>query len=488
MDSSNSNSETQEKTILSSSVLLVISRAGSQLSNLVLLLTAARILTPAEFGAFSLVSVTILILVQVADSGWYEYACKTPKSEPFPPELFWNANFSGIALSTVGALMSGLLWLITKSNVYSFLMLVMSVLPFLQTHVTLQNGVHTQRGDIIKLPLSLIPGEICGLTLGILALLNGFHVFSLAIHKIVSVSITLLILGLWGGWIARFQYEIHRALEIIRFCWQLLLTRITSFFQGFGSEYLIGALLGLTDVGIFRAAQRLSGAVAEIISEPARFMAWAILPTAWGKEKQASSAFPIAVAELVSAVLLFAIPTCVGLAILSESIVELLLGPGWGPTAQVLVYLCFARIASVITPLPGVVLPLDQAESKMPRLMLILTFISLGCLAAIGWKGVVWAAISQVIASIIMTPVVFLALRKHGGIEMRSLLVDVAKISIAAAGLAAGILLSWPVLSDQQFPILIEMGILVIGGALLYGAFILILKPRSARLLLSSLR
>lgn len=478
----------EDKSAFSSSLLLVISRAGAQATNLVLLLVAARILTPAEFGAFSLVSVTIIALVQIADVGWYEYAAKTTDNTELPPELFWCTSLSGVSISLLSALLAVILYFVSGSATYSLLMLIMSVLPMMQAQVALQNGVHTRRNDIIKLPLSVIPAELLGVTIGIYALLNGYHVFSLAMHKIVTVATTLLILLAWGGWFGRLSFKLKAARDIVLFWWQLVLTRVTSYFQNFGSEYLIGALLGLTEVGIFRAAQRFSGALSEIISEPSRFMAWAILPKANEQSNEDSDAFPRSIASVLSMILLFAIPAFIGLAMTSHLAVALLLGEGWEATALVLSFLCFARIISVLIPISTVVMTIDGAEDRLPRLMMILTIISMGALAAIGWIGVEWAAISQLVASLIMVPILIRVNKEHGGLDHKLLYADLLKLSIAAVAMVGSILLSLHLATALTLMPIAEVLIVVGVAALTYSIMILLLRPTPAQLLLNLIR
>ena len=92
-----------QQKLIGTTALLSISRALAQVANLALLLYAARVLTVAEFGAFSLVAITILILHQTAETGWYELACK--HTDP-PEELFWCSVIVGSILMFVGILVS----------------------------------------------------------------------------------------------------------------------------------------------------------------------------------------------------------------------------------------------------------------------------------------------------------------------------------------------------------------------------------------------
>ncbi|MEL6361775.1 MAG: hypothetical protein AAFR21_11880 [Pseudomonadota bacterium] len=88
----------------SSSVWLIAARIIAQITNLILLLIAARVLSPAELGAFALTSAVGMILLQCAETGWYQYVSSQPEKNALHPTVFWLGTFSGLAWVSLGLL------------------------------------------------------------------------------------------------------------------------------------------------------------------------------------------------------------------------------------------------------------------------------------------------------------------------------------------------------------------------------------------------
>ena len=461
-------------TLAAASFLLVFSRAWTQLANLVLLLAAARVLSPAEFGAFSLVSITVLILVQTADSGWYEYLSKVPTDEELPPEVLTCAVASGVMGVAISCVIAWLIFVLSGSYTYSYLMLALSALPLIISIVSVQNGVHTQRGHIIKIPLSVIPAEAIGLAISIYGLSVGWGVFALAAHKLITAIISLLIVALWNGWFVPLSWRLARLKEVILFWWHLFLIRVSGFFQNFGGDYLIGALIDLAGVGIYRAANRLAGAVGEMINEPARMIAWSILPKKNGEEESSSGKN---LDLLIVGVMAVALPAFIGLVALNNELIALLLGPGWQAAAPVLTFLSFERMLNVLIPLFTPVMSIERAESRLPRMMFFLTVLTLTFMAAIGWMGVVHAAGARLFASLAIIPLSITVFAKYGNMNLKPVSVDIFKLTIAGAimWIVVEVLKSQEVM--MQLPLIASVAISVLIGAVVYTLSVLVLRP-----------
>ncbi len=486
----------RRKGVAWASVLLTLSRAWSQVVNLILLLVAARVLTPAELGAFGLVSITVLIMHQAAETGWYEYAANRPASENLAPELFWCAVGAGLTAMIVAAGAAGGVYVIFGSETYAIVMLVLCVMPFLGAFTSVQIGVHTRRGDVVKIPLTAIPAETAGLAIGAWALLNDYGVLALAFHKVTTMGLIAIGVSAWSGWFAPLAFQASRGWTILRFSARLLMSRTAGFVQHFGADYLVGALLGLTEVGLFRAGGRIAGSLAEMVAEPSRLIAWTILPrnaieTPFGRRA------PDALSDLIVTILVIAMPAFVGLALIAEDAVLLLLGPGWSDAALVLVFLALAKSLFVFISLVQPVMVIAGEERLLPRLTMANAAITLTSLLVLGWQGVYWAAASQLVAALLIAPILVYVFRRFGGLDLRRTAIGVLKVALAVGLMAVAILVFRESVFSQgpgvasdgaQTPLWLRLPSSILVGASVYLIALAVLRPRPVAAMLASIR
>ncbi len=70
--------------------LLFVSRAWTQLASAILLLTSARVLSPADVGVFSLASALVMVLTQWVGVGTYEYVIRERDDPASVPTALWS--------------------------------------------------------------------------------------------------------------------------------------------------------------------------------------------------------------------------------------------------------------------------------------------------------------------------------------------------------------------------------------------------------------
>ena len=83
-------------------------RVIAQISQLVIFITAARILSPAEFGVFSLVSACAILLLRTSEAGWAPYIMSWQGDDTVPRQVLMIAILSGLgAVPRLGEAMPG---------------------------------------------------------------------------------------------------------------------------------------------------------------------------------------------------------------------------------------------------------------------------------------------------------------------------------------------------------------------------------------------
>ena len=467
------------------SVLVTAGRAVSQLSSLVLLIVAARVLTPAELAAFGLVSITVLVLQHAAETSWYEKISGYRRDVPVPPEGFWVPVAAGVLAAGFGLCIAAGIQLVSGSTDHALVMAVLSLVAAFGPMVCVQTGVLAREERMAGFGVAGILGEAAGLSIGIWGLLNGWNIFALAAHRVVTIGVVALVSFSLARWLPAFRWRAAEVREGFQFYLNLVNARAVTFVHTLGSDYLVAIFLGLTTTGYYRAGNRISGSAAELLNEPARIMAWSILPkTRQGPD--AATEGPKAVASFLLMLLAIASPVFVGVILIAEPLVNVILGPGWETAAVVLAASALARFAwGPITTVAYAVMGMDNQFRAMMRFNIVMLVSSLGFLAAVGWMGLGWVLAAQVLAGVVLGAEALRLCVKYGKIDLRRLAPDLGRIAACVATMAAAVWAVDHVLADWSDAA--RLGAMVAAGAVSYGAALLIARPEPVAVVFAAL-
>ncbi len=419
-------------------------RLVSQLCGIGTLLVAARVLSPAEVGVFAMVSSTVLLQSKIAEAGWSEYLIAAPHDRELPGTVLYCALASGLAFTILGfiGLAVSLVWLAPTGSIFFTLMLLMAtIVP--GTFIICQSGVLVRRRRLRELAFYQAASEFSGLLVTTGGLLLGWGIVALAAGRCCVVLVALLMSTGFARWLPRFEFQLTTAREALAYSTRLLASRLMQFAQSYGAEFLIVFFIGATEVGLYRMASRIVGAVTELISEPVRMLAWSYFSrqSATGSGAEGLSRL---MGLIMAATAFAALPVFMGLAVISEQLVSVLLGVQWLAAAPVLILLAAARGIAVIQMLNEPVLSIIGRVALLPRLNMLFTATSLACLAIAGWirPDLVNIAIAQVVAAALTTSVSLHFLQRGTGFRWSSLLRRIlpaglgACVMVGAVGLA----------------------------------------------------
>ncbi|MBB3660413.1 O-antigen/teichoic acid export membrane protein [Rhizobium sp. BK650] len=406
-------------------------RLVSQLCGIGTLLIAARVLSPAEVGVFAMVSSIVLLQSKIAEAGWSEYLIAAPHDKDLPGTVLYCALASGLAFTILGliGLTVSLVWLAPSGSIFSTLLLLMAtIVP--GTFIICQSGILVRRRRLRELAFYQAASEFSGLLVTATGLLLGWGIVALAAGRCCVVLVALLMSTCFARWLPRFEFHLTTAREALAYSTRLLASRLMQFAQSYGAEFLIVFFIGATEVGLYRMASRIVGAVTELVSEPVRMLAWSY----FSRQQGATEGLSRLTCLVMAATAFAALPVFMGLAVISVQLVSVLLGAQWLAAAPVLILLATARGIAVIQMLNEPVLSIIGRVALLPRLNLLFTATSLACLAIAGWihPDLVNIALAQVLAAAITTSVSLYFLQRGTGFRWPSLLRRVLPAGLGA--------------------------------------------------------
>lgn len=348
----------------------IVSRAFSFLRLIVL----ARLLIPEDFGLMGVALLSLSTLETFSETGFNQALIqKQPLSQKDLDTswtisvirglvlflvLFFAAPFLALFFSSPQA--ESVVRLIAFGLLFNGL--VNSGIIFFQKEIDFKKQFYYQfSGDLVDLlvaiGLALWWGSVWALVFGFLAGSLTRLVFSYLIHS----------------YRPSFRIDKQRAKELFQFGKWIFVANLIVFFLTQGDDAFVGKFLGITALGFYQLAFRLSNLPA---TEITHVISQVTFP-AYSKLQKNINQFRQAYLRTLSLVSLIAFPLAIGLFILAPEIVKLLLGEKWLPIIPVLRVLSLFGIIRAITGVGGSVI---LAAGK-PQLITYVTSIQLAIMA-----------------------------------------------------------------------------------------------------------
>ncbi len=462
-----------------------MSRLVVQASALGLFLLAARVLSVADFGVFSLVQAVSMLLFLVAAGGWREFIMSQNNSRAAIDQAVSVALVAGCVMALVTALAG---WLLSRFEPLAGSLLMGFGLCVLASPVNnAYSGILVRSGRLGALARASIAGEITGFAVGAAGLLAGWNVFALVAAKVTMLAVMLTGSVIASRWTLRFRLRAGHGRELLDYSKQIFGNRAVGALGNNAATFIIGAFLGVTEVGLFRAAERVISSVSELIYEPLRLVSWNRFRTAatraGGSGGESDDPVVLRAALAGEARLLFplylaiAAPVFAGLALVAPDAVHVLLGEKWASAAPLVMILTVSSIAFVPTTTTE---PLLSVAGQIRRILPVLIVSTIGTIAILSMLapfGLVPTALGRVLATLLtMTAIVWLQNDATGAswlAAVRSGLPVLAAL-IAMAGAVTGLHL---VLLPAGAPVLARLGAEILLGGIVYAGILVAIWP-----------
>jgi len=446
---------------------VVAARVTSQAAQFLTLIVAARVMMPADFGTFALLSAIAVGLTRFSEAGWREYVMTARDSAACA-----QANMLAL-ICGFGAFFSGLvasfgLLMIYQSASSAAAMLLMGLWVILATLSATQAGILVKRNELKSLSLIQIIGEVAGFSASLVAFSLGGGIFGLVAAKLATQATIMALSVATTRWFPVVRLRRKAAGEAMLFSRRILVARIISYAQDNVAIFVIGSIVGPAGAGLFRAAGRLAGALFEVISEPVRLLAW----STFNVDNPGRAAN-----RLLALTFIVATPLFVGLALQAENMVHILLGPEWTGCAPLLVAFAIAGWFNSINIVSEPLLVMNGRIELVPRLSFAFTALNLVVLLISAPFGIFWIAVGQTLAAIAMLPVILAIQKRKGGVSLSALGNAAAPALVGATALLIAVAVArWALPHDVG--LVSRAAIEIAAGGLAYLAVAALLVPR----------
>ena len=394
----------------------VSERVVSQIAQLVVFVTAARVLSPAEFGSFALASACVILLLRFAEVGWAQYIMSWAGDDEVPRQVLLIAIGSGAVMALAGAMVG------TQLDVFGFtaetenLVSLFSIWILLAATSSAQKGIMIWQHKLVSSAICEILAEGVGLAVALYTLYAGYGVFSLVYGRLAMQSVHIVISFAITRKTPKMGITRDRIADLKAFSMNIFASRMILNIKTYAATFIIGGFLGPAAVGFYRAAERLVGALSEIIDVPAQVLAWSLFRQARGPngdisgfQKQANQYFRV--------LMMLALPVFIWLVVVGEDLVTGLLGEEWQPALPIIAVLALARVIIVPCIATEPIMALAGQVRRLPRYSFLFFVVTVIATLIAAPMGVIYVAWAQVLVSVVVLVSLLWLTQKHGGLN-----------------------------------------------------------------------
>lgn len=315
-----------------------LERCGAQGISFIVSIILARILSPAEFGIISLVTVFTNVLIVFTDSGLGQALVQKPEIEDEDySSALWMNSFLAIILylgmfffSPFIAKLYQMEDLTQVIRVLSLTIIIGGVKGILQAYI--QKNMQFK-----KFFFATLIGTVISAVLGIYMALNGAGVWALVFQQLINQVIDTIVL--WFVTPCRFhlQFSFNRVKKLYSFGWKLLVSHLIDQIYNNMYSLVIGKTYSETDLAYYDRGKQLPYYLINNVNNSINMVIFPTFATLQNKKEKLCNT--VRKSLQVSSFIIF--PMMVGLAAIAPNFILILLTDKWLPAVPFLRFCCF---------------------------------------------------------------------------------------------------------------------------------------------------
>jgi O-antigen/teichoic acid export membrane protein len=439
--------------------------ASDQVFAFVVFVVLARLLTPAEIGAFAIAQAFAEIGRAVAISGMVQNIVRAKRmSRALADTVFWTNMAMSMVLALVFLGLAPLITgLIGQPSVTAPLQVLGFALPLAAlgaTHLSLRLREFGHKTLAIR---SAVAHSVGGAA-AVAAAFAGWGVWSLVVQRFVTEAANTLMSWQAYRWMPGANVSWEQVRAIWHFGFNVALTQVVNRLSRRATDLVLGTMIDAAAVGINRIARRTTELILAGTASPFAMVANQTLARLQSDHEELVKAYR----GLASKSAMLAFPAYIGFGVLAPDAVPAIFGDQWIVSGQMVQIFSLMAIPYVVNSFTGPLL-MTLGKAKTLRTFAIAQVISttvfVASAAPFGLIAVAWALVMR---SYLALPFQLWMVRRASGVTSRDLL------SVMAAPFMASLIMGalvWMLLSAIRADftiVLVPIVICVAAGLAIY--------------------
>ena len=403
----------------------------------ILTVYAARLLPISDYGIYAVSMVFVEFFIMLTQTGFFHFNVNHSHEEGRTPStIFWILLFIGIlgAASFLGS--ASMLANLFRAPNLEDAMVLLSLMPPLSALVAWPTSILIRQGEVSRFSVAAGSSSIISTVVGIVALSIWPSLLTLIFIRVLRGVISAGGLLLAARTTPKFIFDLTIAAQAAKHASGLIAARLTMFVTNFGADLLLGLFFSTSEAGLYRFANSIASAGADLVLHPIRLIGLDRFRNAQRADRYRSLVFAqyadlsIFLVGAISILVASTAPWFIPLAFHSDFAAAI-------PLVQIVAFRHFARVGQ------GWIEPVAASNGKGTQAFRLNVLIAIASVSGLGFGSTFgptfiaqWTACVQILS----IPVILLSFHRHCGIDVQPALPPILKTSglLALLAMAAG--------------------------------------------------
>lgn len=331
------NVNSSKNKIFSNFIWRFAERCGAQVVSFVVSIILARLLLPSDYGTIALLSVFITILNVFVDSGFGNALIQKKDADDldFSSVFYFNMVIC-LILYGVTFICSPLTARFYKMPELTAVMRVLSLTIVISGLKNVQQAYVSRTMQFKRFFFSTLAGTIGAAVLGITMAYCGFGVWALVAQQVFNVFVDTCVLWFTVKWRPKRLFSIGRLKGLFSFGWKLLISALLDTVYNNLRQLIIGKKYSADDLAYFNQGQKFPNLFVSNINTSIDSVLFPTMSAVQEDRLHVKSMTRKAVT--ISSYIMW--PLMVGLAVVAETLIEVVLTEKWLPCVPYLRIFC----------------------------------------------------------------------------------------------------------------------------------------------------
>lgn len=367
-----------------------VSQGGKQISQIVVTMILARLLSPEDFGLVAMATVFTNFALIFGELGLSSALIqKQDIDDRHLSSAFWLNLIGGACLTVFFIIAAPFIAAFYHKPQLQPLLIVMSLNFILTSFTIIQQTIFTKEMDFKPLTIRDIASVIVAGIVGIFMAFHGFGAWSLVGQLLTFSFVNGILLWTMSSWRPKFIFSKEAIKDIFHFSANMTGFSIVNYFARNVDQLLIGKFLGTEALGYYSLAYKIMLYPVQNISA----VIGKVMFPAFSKIQHDLEKVRSAYLKMVKAISLITFPLMAGLFVLAPEFVRFVFGTKWEPIIMILRIFCVCGVVqSIGTTVGNIILSQGRSGLQLRLGMISIFFVFLAVLLGIRW-GVAGVAI-----------------------------------------------------------------------------------------------
>lgn len=434
---------------------------------IVTLAVISRYLTPAEFGIMALVMFITGFAQIFVDFGLRVALVQRVEVTPRQQNtVFWTNLVMALVMMALTWLFAG--WLVRifdAGHVEPMVQTMSLIFPLIALQVV-SVSVLERRFAFDRIAYAdMISTAISGIAV-IGLVVAGLGIWALVAQQLIMAALSTVLLNRFSGWRPQAEFSWHDLKRLFSYAGFVTMTNVVSFVNGNLDRPIVAGVISAQVLGYLTMSQQLVAAPFRIVVTMAKKVLFPILASFQTDKARMGNAY----FDIQHAMVTVMAPALLGVAALSQPLVDVLLGPSWSAAGPIVFLVALQFLPFPISETNQTVLAAVGKAQFQFYWILGASLLSLGALWLAVPYGLEAGILARITVSMMLTPTLAYYTTRQIGVSFLRLLRIITPPFLSALAMFAAIraMIVWvPMPGAVQLLVGVPLGVVIYTGLML---------------------